>query len=129
MKYKGYTASPRYDADDRIFHGRVDGITDVVLFEGASVEELEDSFRQSVDEYLAYCEEHGREPDRAYSGKFVLRLDPEVHQRVASAAARTGESINTWIAGACKARLDASEATRPKEISISATKAAHRRAS
>ena len=52
MTYRGYAARIDYDADDRIFTGRLAGITDIVVFHGASVERLETAFHESVDHYL-----------------------------------------------------------------------------
>jgi predicted HicB family RNase H-like nuclease len=64
MEYNGYTAAIEYDPDDRVLHGRVNGISDVITFEGASVDELEAAFRSTVDEYIGFCEERGRSPQR-----------------------------------------------------------------
>lgn len=109
MKYKGYTGSVEYDPDDRIFHGSVDNITDIVTFQGDSVEELETAFRDSVDEYLDFCAEQGVEAQRPCSGKFVLRITPEMHREAAAAARTQDESLNGWITGAIKMRLAAKE--------------------
>ena len=49
MTYRGYAARIDYDADDRIFTGRLAGMTDIVVFHGASVDELETAFHESVD--------------------------------------------------------------------------------
>lgn len=113
MKHRGYTGSVEYDAEDRIFHGAVNGIADVVTFEGTSVEELETSFRTSVDVYLEWCAKDGIEPARPYSGRFVLRIPPEVHCDVTIAARTTNESMNTWILHAIQTRLEAWRAARP----------------
>src|SRR3989442_6379624 len=86
MEYKGYRGSVRYSAEDRILHGRILGIDDVVSFEGANVDDLEKAFHEAVDDYLALCKKLGRAPDRAYSGKIPLRIDQSPHQRVAVAA-------------------------------------------
>ena len=64
LKYGGYTGSVNFDADDKIFHGRVLGITDVIGFEGNSVEELEKDLANAVDDYLEMCQEYEKEPDR-----------------------------------------------------------------
>ncbi|HEX2207260.1 MAG TPA: type II toxin-antitoxin system HicB family antitoxin [Longimicrobium sp.] len=121
MKYKGYSgsvepppASPagmpsRYDPDDRLFCGRVEGITDIVSFEGTTVEELEADFRAGVDDYLSFCEERGVEPQRPCSGKFVLRISPELHREALMAARTQRESLNTWITRAIEARVGAKE--------------------
>jgi predicted HicB family RNase H-like nuclease len=98
MEYKGYRGSLRYSAEDRVLHGRILGIGDVVNFEGADVDELERAFHEAVDDYLALCEKLGRAPDREYSGKIPLRIDSALHRRVAVAADAEGKSVNSWIA-------------------------------
>ena len=62
MHYKGYAADIRFDGRDRIPHGHFLGTYDDVYFEGSSVEELRTAFHEALDDYLAYCEETGREP-------------------------------------------------------------------
>lgn len=98
MQYREYVASVEFDADSRSFHGVVANIVDTVTFVGSSVRELEREFRRSIDEYVRYCAELGQEPDRPFSGKFLLRLEPRVHRAVAIAAANEKKSINAWIA-------------------------------
>jgi len=98
LKYKNYTGMVEYDADGKIFTGEVLGLRDVITFEGRSPDELEESFRQSVDLYLEMCAQDGVEPQKPFSGRFNLRLDPELHRRVAERAALAGESLNGWIA-------------------------------
>ena len=74
----------------------------VVTFQGGSVKTLKKAFRDSVDDYLAFCEERNEAPEKPFSGKFNVRLDPELH-REAYAAARTAKmSLNTWVAEAIK---------------------------
>jgi predicted HicB family RNase H-like nuclease len=107
MTYKGYTGSVEYSAPDHCFHGRVIGITDIVSFEGTSIEELEADFRAGIDSYLAGCEKRGMEPQRPYSGRFVLRLSPEVHRDASIAARRCRTSMNGWILEAIRMRLEA----------------------
>jgi predicted HicB family RNase H-like nuclease len=109
MKYKGYTGSVEYEPEDRVFFGTVDGITDIVTFEGDSVEELETAFRDSVDVYLEMCAEQGVEAQRPCSGKFVLRITPEMHRAAAAAARTQDESLNGWITGAIHMRLALNE--------------------
>jgi predicted HicB family RNase H-like nuclease len=105
MNYKGYTATVEYEPDDRVFHGRVNDISDVVTFEGTSVDELEAAFHNAVEQYVAFCEEQGRTPQRPYSGRFLVRVSPEMHRRAAEAAARAGGSMNTWVQNAIEAHL------------------------
>lgn len=59
MRYKGYIGQIEFDSDAKIFHGEVIGIKDVITFQGTSVKDLEVAFRDSVDDYLAWCKERG----------------------------------------------------------------------
>lgn len=97
MKYKGYESVVKFDDEARIFHGEVLNIRDVVTFQGSSVHELEAAFRGSVDDYLTFCEERGEEPNKPFSGHFLVRTDPELHKEAATAAAREGKSLNAWF--------------------------------
>jgi predicted HicB family RNase H-like nuclease len=96
FEYKGYVAA--VEADDGVFVGRVAGLRDVITFEGASFAEVEKAFHDSVDDYLAFCAERGEQPDRSYSGKIPLRVDPQTHRRAAARAQAEGVSLNQWIA-------------------------------
>ena len=96
MKYKGYIARIEYDEDDHIFVGHLAGIKDIVGFHGITVNELEGAFHESVDNYIAISEETGRLVQKPYSGKLMLRVSPDVHAAVATAAEVHGKSINQW---------------------------------
>ena len=96
MQYKGYMARVEYDALDKIFVGHVAGIKDIVGFHGTSVTELEQAFSEAVDNYLQACEQLGEQPNKPYSGRMMLRLEPLAHQRIALAAEVKGISINQW---------------------------------
>lgn len=98
MKHKDYIATIEYDDDANLFHGEVANLRDVVTFQGRSVAELKKAFRQSIGDYLEFCAKRGEEPERPVSGKFVVRVAPEVHSRVAAAAVREGVSMNQWVA-------------------------------
>ena len=98
MKYKGYHAEVTYDHEAAVFHGEVVGTRDVIFFEGNSVEQLNEEFRFSIDDYLAVCAERGREPDKPYSGRIPLRITPSLHRAATVAARAEGKSLNSWIA-------------------------------
>lgn len=97
MKYKGYHGQVNYDEEAKLFHGEVVGLRDVITFQGTSVDELEQAFKDSVDEYLDFCKELGRAPEKPFSGKLILRLPPEIHERAAYQAKCNGVSLNAWI--------------------------------
>lgn len=97
MKYKGYTGHVEYDDEAKIFHGEVLGIKDVVTFQGTSVNEIEQAFKDSVNDYLAFCKERGEEPEKPFSGKFNLRIPPNLHAKLSIEAELQGESLNSYI--------------------------------
>lgn len=97
MKYKGYTGHVEYDDEAKIFHGEVLGIKDVVTFQGTSVKEIETSFKDSIEDYLSFCTERGETPDKPFSGKFNLRIPPDLHAKLSIAAHIHGESLNYYI--------------------------------
>ncbi len=98
MTYKGYAARIEFDAEDRIFFGRLTGIRDIVTFHGETVNELEAAFKEAVDDYLSTCAKLGDDPNKPYSGKLTLRIPPSVHAVIATAAENSGKSLNKWVA-------------------------------
>ena len=97
LTYKGYTARIEYDDEEEAFLGHVVNISDVVTFYGESVKDLHREMKTSVDEYLKVCKEMGKSPDKPYSGRFVVRVDPELHKRIDAARHTIGASMNTFI--------------------------------
>jgi predicted HicB family RNase H-like nuclease len=98
MKYQGYIGKVELDDEAAIFHGEVINTRDVITFQGKSVAELKKAFRDSVNDYLAFCKERGEEPDKPFSGQFVTRISPDLHRRASVAAALAGKSLNAWVA-------------------------------
>lgn len=97
MKYKGYVGHVIFDEEARIFHGEVIGIKDVITFQGESVRALEEAFKESINDYLSFCKERGEKPHKPYSGKFNLRISPELHAKLDIAAKSHGESLNSFV--------------------------------
>ncbi|WP_442482589.1 type II toxin-antitoxin system HicB family antitoxin [Aeoliella sp. SH292] len=97
IEYKGYLGKVEFDDEAALFHGEVINTRDVITFEGDSVSELTKAFHESVDDYLAFCEERGETPDKPFSGQFVTRISPELHRQVNVAAAVSGKSLNAWV--------------------------------
>lgn len=97
MTYKGYAARIEYSDEDQLLVGHVAGIRDVIGFHGESVAELRGAFEEAVDDYLQTCERLGRQPQKTYSGKLSLRLEPVLHASVAAKAELENKSINQWV--------------------------------
>ncbi len=110
MTYKGYLGSVAYSDKDQVFFGKIEGIKGLVNFEGESVKELTAAFHEAVDDYLAYCEDEGIEPDKSYTGVLNVRLTPAIHRQIAMLAIKAGISINAYIKDALEEKVESSAA-------------------
>lgn len=97
MEYKGYIGKVEFDGDADIFHGEVINTRDVITFQGKSTDELRKALQDSVDDYLEFCADLDRRPDKPFSGKFVVRIAPELHSKVFLAAKKSHKSLNSWV--------------------------------
>jgi predicted HicB family RNase H-like nuclease len=97
MLYKGYEAVVEYDEEANILHGEVLHLNDVIDFQADCTADLEGAFHDSVNDYLAFCAENSRPPEKPYSGKFAVRMSPELHREVTYAAKLKKESVNNFI--------------------------------
>ena len=95
--YKGYCGKAEFDVEDDLFQGEVIGVRDVVTFQGKSPTELRQAFRESVDDYLDFCETRKESPEKPFSGKFLMRMDPETHRKLAMLAEASGKSLNQFV--------------------------------
>lgn len=98
MRYRGYTARIDFESSDELFVGCLLGMSEPIVFHGASVEELRGDLEFAVDHYLAECARMGQKPERPASGRLLLRLPGEVHAAAIVAAAAAGKSLNQWVA-------------------------------
>jgi predicted HicB family RNase H-like nuclease len=101
MMHKGYSARIEYSDEDGCFVGRIAGIRDIITFHGESVYEIKKAFEEAVDFYLDSCAEKGEAPNKPFTGRFVVRVSPELHSAIAMAAKRDRKSINAWVAEVC----------------------------
>lgn len=97
MKYKGYEGAVKFNEEASIFHGEVVNTRDVITFQGTSVKELQKAFRDSIDDYLAFCAEREEGDDKPFSGKFVVRISPDQHRNLYTKAKREGKRLNSLI--------------------------------
>ena len=109
LQYKGYDGSVLYSAEDRLLHGRILGIRDMVSFEGTDVKSLEKNFRGAVDEYLAFCAAEGKTPDVPFKGSFNVRIPQDLHQRAALYADEHDLKLNAVVQLALKKYLTHAE--------------------
>ncbi len=106
LEYKGYVGTFDYHEGDEAFHGHVIGIRDMIHFQGISIPELRASFQEAVDDYLDFCVQLGREPQKPFTGKFVVRIESELHRQVSAKAKVAGVSLNQFVATALKHSLE-----------------------
>ena len=97
MNYKGFIAKTEYDEDAEVFFGHVINTKDTITFQSDNAHKLKKEFHLSVDEYVSWCKERGEAPEKPFSGKFMLRVEPELHQQIALQASMAGESMNAFI--------------------------------
>ncbi|ATU93856.1 antitoxin HicB [Phyllobacterium zundukense] len=97
MHYKGYEAVIEFDEHANIFNGEVVNLRDVITFQGSSAAQLKQAFAESIKDYQAFCAERGEQPEKPYSGQFVVRTEPILHKAISSAARRAGVSLNKWV--------------------------------
>lgn len=97
MEYNGYYAKLEYDGDDNVFFGTIEGINDNISFEGETVKELEQAFKEAVDDYLDLCDRLNKKPHKSYKGSFNVRLSPELHKKAVFAASADGISLNQFV--------------------------------
>ncbi|MBQ7587122.1 MAG: type II toxin-antitoxin system HicB family antitoxin [Lachnospiraceae bacterium] len=100
MEYKGYHAIVEYDGQDKILVGTVIGLNDMLGFHGTSIEELTASFRNCIDNYLDWCKEAGKSPEKEFKGSFNVRTTPESHREAAMYAALDGITMNQYVSEA-----------------------------
>ncbi len=109
MDYKGYSAKVEFDDQNDVFYGEVVGLRDALMFQGKSVKELRQGFKLVVDSYLEDCKQHGEDPEKPYSGNFLVRTNAELHRRIAFRSQLEGKSLNAWVEDKLTEAIEASE--------------------
>ena len=98
LEYKGYVAKIDFDNELDCFVGEVTNIRDVITFQGNTAKELKEELKNSVNCYMDFCKKKNKDPDRPFSGQFMVRISPEIHREIYSAAKNNGLSVNKWVA-------------------------------
>ena len=93
MEYKGYHGTVEFSAADGVLFGKVVGIIGLISYEGKSLNSLKSDFEGAIDDYLEMCADEGVEPQRAYKGKFNVRVSPDLHKTLVHYAASHGMEL------------------------------------
>lgn len=109
LEYKGYFSKVQYSSEDNVLYGKIEGIVDLVTFESESCNEIEKEFQLAVDDYLEFCKEVGKSPDKSYKGSFNIRISPDLHKRADNTAKKKGITLNQLVSSAILEYLEGTE--------------------
>lgn len=105
LKYKDFIGTVHYSTDDNVFFGKLEGIDDLITFEGDNVEQLKRSFQEAVEDYLEICRSLGKAPHKSYKGTFNVRIKPNLHKLAAYKSVELGLSLNQFVEQAINDKL------------------------
>ena len=108
MEINGYRAIIQYDPDIDMFRGEFIGLNGGADFYAKDIDSLRKEGEISLKVFLDMCREDGVEPRKVYSGKFNLRVSPQLHAEIATRAAASGKSLNQWVADVLNESLSVS---------------------
>lgn len=100
LEYKGYHASVEFSSEDCLLVGKVCWVNDSLTFEGQTVHEVVSAFHETIDEYIALCQEIGKQPEKEFKGTLNIRMSPDLHRSAAISAAQSGTTLNQFIVNA-----------------------------
>lgn len=106
LKYRGYTTAIEFSAEDRLLYGKIEDICDLVNFSGENAAEIEQAFHEAVDDYLDFCKEVGKEPEKPYKGSFNVRISPELHRTAVVRARELGLTLNRFVETALREKVE-----------------------
>ena len=97
LEYKGYHTRIEFDSESLVVRGKIEGIKDFIDFQSADLSNIEKEFHAAVDDYLEFCQEVGKEPDKEYKGTFNIRISPELHKQLVIVALKNGDTLNATV--------------------------------
>ena len=97
LEYKGYYGTVEFSATDNVLFGEVIGIIGLISYEGGCINSLKKDFEGAIDYYLEMCAKENVEPQKAYKGKFNVRVSPELHKTLVLYAAANGQTLNSTV--------------------------------
>ncbi len=107
MEYKAYIGSVDFSSEDEVFHGKLEGIRDLVTYEGTDVKSLKRAFHEAVDDYLETCQKKNRQPDLPFKGSFNVRVGRDLHKRAAIFSSEHNKKLNAVVSEALEQYIQA----------------------
>ena len=112
LTYKSYTGTIEASIEDGCLHGQLLFITDIITYEGDTVDNIKTSFEEAVDHYLAYCQDTGKPANKPYSGTFNVRVGQELHRKAVEVAYHQGITLNDFVAQSIKNAIEKNDVIR-----------------
>jgi len=106
LKYKEFLGSVHFSGEDEVFFGKIEGINDLVTFEGTTVSKLKIAFKEAVNDYVDLCKEAGKEIFKSFKGSFNVRINPELHSKAFEKAIMEGKTLNQFVKEAIEQRVE-----------------------
>jgi predicted HicB family RNase H-like nuclease len=97
LTYKGFIGSVHFSAEDGVFFGKVEGIDDLITFEGETVKDLTNAFYYVIEEHIKDCQKENIFLEKSYNGGFNIRISPDLHRKLAVTARSRGKSMNIFL--------------------------------
>ncbi len=97
LTYNEFIGTFNYIEDEDILHGKIEGISDLVTFEGVSIPELKQAFIDAVNDYLALCLEVKKAPLKSFKGTFNVRISPTLHRKASMEAIKRNMNLNQFV--------------------------------
>ena len=94
LRHRGYFGSIEASPEDNCLFGKLQFIRALVSYEGETVAELTQAFRDAVDDYLETCASLNRTPELPCKGSFNVRIGHDLHLAASVFAARQSISLN-----------------------------------
>lgn len=105
IKYKDFIATIRFNAEDEVFHGKLEGVNDLITFESETVAKLKLAMKEAVEDYLEICVSIGKDPRKSFKGTFNVRIKPQLHERASLKSVEEGVSLNQIVEKAIEGYL------------------------
>ncbi|TCB98136.1 type II toxin-antitoxin system HicB family antitoxin [Kosakonia quasisacchari] len=105
LKYKGYFGSVEFSLEDKVLHGKIQCVNDLITYEAETLDGLQLAFEEAVDDYLETCMALKKEPEKPMSGTFNVRIGSELHKKAYLAACAHGKSLNDYVKTAIEEKV------------------------
>ena len=107
LNFKGFLGSVTFSEEDEVLYGKIECIDDLILYEGATVTEIKDAFKEAVNDYIEICKQTNKPYLKSFKGSFNVRVKPDMHQRAVRLATMKGISLNQLVQAAIEKELEA----------------------